>query len=1543
MRNLRLLFLALLLSSSQLYAQDSPCDCSDMATSNDCSGGVYADLNAAKAAMNPFVPASPLSFSSNGDSYEFCYKYTPGANETTVGLVNYVNVGGGCAFTRGSWTAYEAGCSNPISGTVVDNNAAEFTVTPGVEYSFCVTLTADANCPGGEINNIENFLYAITSTPPPGGGGPCSADVGTFTIAIDGVTQTGNEHYVANGEEITITSNGDNVDPPAAGSDAVGIGYNIFSCEPTFDPATETPDQDPCFLGASFDLSHNISDQNSGDASSSLSSYSELWFLPSTMDDMQSTSAGGSDDGKGADTDGDGCWDGADAIHVIYSTPPAPPEACGTCSTPDCGITQVAAFANRSQGYWPNANCNEPTSFIEDATYVTYHTVTADANGALGFAQNVQVSSNGCESKSIVLRPIASSCDANTDISPNVTNENSFASGFNPEFYGLTPNATYVAVVTTTIPAGCQYYLGCLVAYDIPNAPTPPPAPGPCEMQDGTYNTCNCEFKDSGTETDDYSANENYSYTICPDDNTKKLQMDFTELDLADDGDIISIYDGQDNTAPLLYTDKNTSTAPATSVKATPSNASGCLTIEFESNASGEGTGWRADVSCFTECTDPVAADINNGTIKICVGDEIAFDATSSTSNSTGGMKSYAWDFDDGTTSAGVNPRHTFSAPGRYTPTLVVTNDDDCYSKNALTAEILVGTVANFNGMTGGQVCEGADLNLTAAFAWPTVVDQPTYTPPAPRDIPVAAGQEIIPIDISGYGAGQTITSASDIVSVCMNMEHSAIDDIIITLIAPSGESVMFHNRGGQAVALGEPTMSGAALEGLCFGNTDTGRGTGWDYCFKTGASETLVDHANANWSSPYSCYQIPAGDYAPLDPFSNLIGATINGTWVIEFQDVYPNDDGTVFSWDITFSPSLLPASATVQPVLANAVWSGADISSTSGNDVTVTPSDVNNTDYTLTITDDFGCTFDTTIQITIDPQEDASFNYSKTNYCVLETDPTVTITGTPGGAFSTNDPITVDPSTGEITLSTSTAGGPYTITYTTNGTCNASSTVQVSLDDLLPADFSYPKGNYCNSETDPVVTITGVSNGTFAFDVAGIDLDPNTGDIDLSSSTAGAYVISYTTPGDCGTTETFNITIENQEDPSFDYPSDNYCLNAANPLPTAVYGSGSYSTTDPIDVNPTTGEINLAGSTVGGPYTITHATGGNCSVSETFQVTITLTDDATFAFLDSYCANDASSPVPTGSFNPNGNWSVDNSGLAIDPASGQLDILSSTPGDYTITYQTNDCPASFDRAVKIEAMEDASFEYEKYEYCYDENNPSPINVVTAGGAFSSIAGQSVASLSLDEQDGSINFAKGTPGTFKIYHQTSGKCFTIDSVTIRIDAPVNAEWTGTTISNKSNDDIDLRTLLDPNTQTGGVFTGEYVNHSFFDPTGVPQGEYEVTYSVENGLCKSEYSDYIVVITDQPPYLPNAFSPNGDGLNDHFYAIGSMEGTSQYELKVFNRWGENVFESTDPKEYWDGTKLTGTKAMSGVYTYTMSYLDSDNQPQKRIGSVLLLN
>jgi gliding motility-associated-like protein len=101
----------------------------------------------------------------------------------------------------------------------------------------------------------------------------------------------------------------------------------------------------------------------------------------------------------------------------------------------------------------------------------------------------------------------------------------------------------------------------------------------------------------------------------------------------------------------------------------------------------------------------------------------------------------------------------------------------------------------------------------------------------------------------------------------------------------------------------------------------------------------------------------------------------------------------------------------------------------------------------------------------------------------------------------------------------------------------------------------------------------------------------------------------------------------------------------------------------------------------------------------------------------------------------------------------------------------------------------------------------------------------------------------------------------------------------------------------------------------------------EVT-SYEN--CKS--TDAIQILwAGIPFYIPNAFTPNSDGLNDSFGAIPRYDYVNRYKMSIYNRWGQIIYETTDINNSWDGT-YQGSPCMLGAYVYRIVYEEFGQQP-----------
>ncbi len=92
--------------------------------------------------------------------------------------------------------------------------------------------------------------------------------------------------------------------------------------------------------------------------------------------------------------------------------------------------------------------------------------------------------------------------------------------------------------------------------------------------------------------------------------------------------------------------------------------------------------------------------------------------------------------------------------------------------------------------------------------------------------------------------------------------------------------------------------------------------------------------------------------------------------------------------------------------------------------------------------------------------------------------------------------------------------------------------------------------------------------------------------------------------------------------------------------------------------------------------------------------------------------------------------------------------------------------------------------------------------------------------------------------------------------------------------------------------------------------------------------CSDTTFRIIDVVPKATYFLPNAFTPNGDGTNDVYIGKGYLDGISNFNFEVWNRWGEQIFQTDDPSEGWNGTKNnTGQLSPNGTYQCFVSFIE----------------
>lgn len=482
-----------------------------------------------------------------------------------------------------------------------------------------------------------------------------------------------------------------------------------------------------------------------------------------------------------------------------------------------------------------------------------------------------------------------------------------------------------------------------------------------------TIETCTGAFTDSGGNfVVPYGPNEDFSVTFCTSDSERTVVEVFFENFQLGSGDVLYVYDGANESAPLLF-------------EATGSQLAGvrlfasdnCLHFRFVSSPSDQGNGWEATINCLSLCeTFQVNIIPQDDTFEYCpeIGN-ITFNAVSSYLPENVSFNPQAVTYNwliDGSPYTGTPVTHFFFDPGAY-PVNVQAFDPENSCQASATEVVKLGTFPSFKGTiaTVDTACSGETFSLvgianpTIWTGFPTSVVETVAIPDGTGEV----YESSIVFDV--FEVSDIILSAIDIDRVCVNIEHAVNGQLQFELECPSGNRIVLKDYGLGAANLGEPVIW-----------DDITPGVGYNYCFtNTPAYGTInqtapLFHEYTDQAGNYyfNAAYLPAGTYTPDDSFNGLTGCPLNGEWTLRVKDNVPGDNGFIFSWSLLFKEEFYPDSLIFFPEIVQQRWF-RDNTQLQGNPVAVSVTNPGDQAFRFQVTDNFGCTYDTTVVVHIRP----------------------------------------------------------------------------------------------------------------------------------------------------------------------------------------------------------------------------------------------------------------------------------------------------------------------------------------------------------------------------------------------------------------------------------------------------------------------------------------------------------------------------------------------------------------------------------------------
>lgn len=700
------------------------------------------------------------------------------------------------------------------------------------------------------------------------------------------------------------------------------------------------------------------------------------------------------------------------------------------------------------------------------------------------------------------------------------------------------------------------------------------------------------------------------------------------------------------------------------------------------------------------------------------------------------------------------------------------------------------------------------------------------------------------------------------------------------------------------------------------------------------GGSATL----NATTSNPGGSYSWSPGGQntssitvSPSSTTTYTMNYTVNGCSASANGTVTVNNPSPISVNDSTICQGS-QATLTAVPAVAGGTFNWIGTGQTT-NTLTVSPT--NTTTYTVEYTLN-GCLSSNTGDVIVNAVPVLTA-VDTLQICAGESTTITTSVSIPNGQYSWVTPPANNQTTSSITVSPANTTNYY-VTYTVNGCSdNDSSLVIVN----QPHTLSVADDNICEGQ---VATLTGVTNGN-ANNITWQPGGATGGSLSVAPTTTTSYTATIVSPFGCTTsaTATVNVTATPQITASNNGP---ICegANASFTANTNVSGANfQWAGPNGWSANTQNPTLNNAQFVNGGTYQVVIDFNG-CTNTTFTDLVVNQPTLTTITPAGPFCANAA--PVNLQVNNPGGTWS--GSGIS-NPSTGQFTPGIANIGANTINYTpaAGACQTNASIQIVVNALPVVQFTALNPQGCVpfattfvDQTTPPSANVVWnfGNGSTSNTLGQ----VSTIYNDAGLYTVSLT--STSVQGCTNSATLT-DYIQVFNNAIAQFDFTPNEISNlepfiqfynNSNNADDFTWFF----SDGGSTSQESPSYNFGDATG-PQ---TVTLIANNaGNCPDTLTKTIDIKEVLIFYMPNTFTPDGDKFNQEFKPVfTSGFDPFDFEMQIFNRWGELVFQTNDHNIGWDGS-YQNKLSKEGVYMYKLQFRDkvTDNKTTKQ-GTVNLL-
>ena len=1095
-----------------------------------------------------------------------------------------------------------------------------------------------------------------------------------------------------------------------------------------------------------------------------------------------------------------------------------------------------------------------------------------------------------------------------------------------------------------------------------------------------TFTTCNAIIFDNGGPSGNYSSYSDNTLIVYP--ATSGCVIALTGTYNTESGssyggtpyDYIRIYNGAGASGTPLATlyGEDIITTPFIS-----SATSGALTIVFHSDGSVQKSGFELMAECICEIDTTCVGTPYQGfgldtiltvtglhlltgfnqdgtsvkvgvyamsKIPVSITGDHYFCAEDSITLTANNAVSYLWSTGATTQSISVHNSGTYS--------VTVTDDRGCSASanhKIVPVEEFISYI-NFPEMCAGgaysiagSYYEGGEIGMYHMQSTLSIADT-AFLPDGIPCEPYGCSYRST-LTFTDYNEGDLVESVDDIYYVKINLEHSFIGDIYINITCPNGQKADIMRWSGSGSTLCSsliPESSRGWQNGMNYTSAYFGQafdyedddecdrnqfwnspGTGWNYCWSNNTSQGYAYAAGAG-SLVYRSANIHNGIvdssnvaagtqfYHPDQSFESLIGCPLNGDWYIEVMDGWGVDNGYIFGWELALTDEFSTNNTfEVASIVPEAPWTTI-VSDTS---FVFSPPDSIAQDTTINCILHFynssGCSFDSIVSVNVRAayHKDTTVTDCETYIWHGEAysesgDYTLNYTSASGCDSIFTLHLTINHSTAFDTVATEcgsfvwhdveyseTPATAPTHTFQTVTGCDSVVTLQLTI----------------NHPTDTTLNVTVLENA-LPFTLNG-----------LSYNEEGEFTQVLTNATGCDSVCTIHLTVLYNTSSTAD---SSVCIDA---LPLVWNGktftNAGEQTATLVSVDGTDSVVTMILHVyepmqphIDGPST---ACDGDV---------VELTSDAASAYLWSTGATTQTIQVSNG-----GNYSVtvtDGNGCYFDTA---VNILF-----YPLAYleiDTASCGSFLWEDVEYTTTGDYEFQYTNIHGC----DSVVMLRLKVGEATESSFNDAVC-----EGDGYYMYGFNIPASETVGADTLMRTLNLHSA-LGCDSVLHVHLTVVdtalrllSLTPDFCESLSAELAVETNMTNYAWNTGEHSPNI----TVTHPGFYVVTAS--QGQCQN--SAHIVIETCEfPLLLPNAITPSkSDGLNDFFTIPEDVAlRMESFEIRVFNRWGEQVYYSTDKNFRWNGV-VKGKLAVGSVFNYIIRYTDVNGKPYVFKGMVTVL-